>query len=129
MLNEVVLINISYIVVGLTFALSGVLPITGFWIFVWLTFIAGISWSMYCGAFNVILQKEIESAALGRVFSIYGSVTLLPSMIGLLETGLIADNIGITSVFIISGIALVIIGVVSFMVPSVKLMIRAGNTK
>ena len=55
--------------------------------------------SVYSGAFTVVLQTMVEPAALGRVFSMYGSITLLPAMVGLLATGYIADTIGIANAF------------------------------
>ncbi len=120
--NRIILINMMYLVIGFTFAGSGVLSVNGFWIFVALTFIGGISGAIYSGAFTVVIQTTVDAAALGRVFSIYGSVTMLPSMIGLLQTGLIADRIGITNAFIISGVAIMLLGIFSFYTPSVNEM-------
>ncbi len=126
--NNIVLINTMYSFIGFTFACSGVLSVTGFWIFVALTFIGGISGAIYSGAFTVVIQTTVDTAALGRVFSIYGSVTMLPSMIGLLQTGLIADRIGITNAFIIAGVAIVLIGIISFYTTSVKEMMKKQLT-
>ncbi|RJP61625.1 MAG: MFS transporter [Ignavibacteriales bacterium] len=120
--NRIILINLMYLIIGFTFAGSGVLSVNSFWIFVALTFICGISGAIYSGAFTVVIQTTVDAAALGRVFSIYGSVTMLPSMIGLLQTGLIADRIGITNTFIISGVAIMLIGIISFYTPSVNEM-------
>ena len=126
-INKVVLINAMYLWLGLTFALQGILPSSGFLLFVALTFIGGISGAVYSGAFTVVMQTTVEPSALGRVFSIYGSVTLLPAMIGLLQTGLIADRIGITNAFIISGLAIAFLGGISFFVPAIRQMIKAGK--
>jgi DHA3 family macrolide efflux protein-like MFS transporter len=123
-INKVVLINAMYLGIGLMFALQGILPSTGFLLFVALTFMGGISGAIYSGAFTVVMQTTVEPSALGRVFSIYGSVTLLPAMIGLLQTGFIADRIGISNAFVISGLATIFIGLVSFFVPAIRQMIR-----
>jgi DHA3 family macrolide efflux protein-like MFS transporter len=80
--------------------------------------------SVYSGSFNVVLQTMIEPGALGRVFSIYGSITLLPSMIGLLATGYIADTIGIGNAFVISGAAIGFLGIGAFLVPAVATMVK-----
>ena len=119
-INEIVMINAMYILLGLTFAFTGILPVSGFWIFIVLTFFGGVSMAIYSAAFMVYMQTNIDPAALGRVFSIYGSVTLLPSMIGLLQTGYIADRIGVPNAFIISGVMIVVLGIVSFFVPAIK---------
>lgn len=127
-INEIVLINASYILLGLTFAFTGILPVTGFWIFIALTFLGGISMSVYSAAFMVVMQTTIDSAALGRVFSFYGSITLLPSMIGLLQTGFIADQIGVPNAFVISGVAIMLLGLGSFFVPAIRQMIIRTKT-
>jgi MFS transporter, DHA3 family, macrolide efflux protein len=127
-INKIILINIMYMIIGATFVFSGILPSTTFWIFVTLTFIAGVSGAMQHGSFNVVLQTAVDPAALGRVFAIFTSVTMLPSMIGLLQTGFIADKIGIVNAFIISGVAIGLTGIISFSVPSIREMIKKQNT-
>lgn len=126
---KVVLINLMYLILGLTFLFSGVLPPSGFAIFASITAIGGISMTIYSGSFTVVLQTMVEPAALGRVFSLYSSITLLPSMIGLLATGYIADTIGIGNAFIISGSGIALLGIGAFLVPPVRKMVAAeiGN--
>jgi len=60
------------------------------------------------------------------VFSLYGSVAVLPSLIGLTATGFIADNIGIDYAFIYSGIVITLLGVVAMFVKS---MLRLGTNR
>lgn len=118
-LNEISLINWMYVLLGLTFGLSGILPVSGYPLFVGLTAIGGISGSLYMASFTTVVQTRINPVVMGRVFSFYMSVSLLPSMIGLLSTGFLADNIGIGNTFIIGGALVGIIGVISFFVPSI----------
>jgi DHA3 family macrolide efflux protein-like MFS transporter len=120
--SEIMLINATYIVLGLTFAFSGVLPASGFWFFALLTLCGGVSMSVYAGSFMVVMQKTIDPGVMGRVFSIYGSFTLLPSIFGLLQTGFIADAIGVPNAFIISGTAITILGILSFFIPAIRTM-------
>ena len=68
-----------------------------------LTLVGGVAGAVYGGAFTVVVQTTVDPAALGRVFSIYGSIMLAPAMFGLLQTGFIADRIGIINVFLITG--------------------------
>lgn len=123
-MHRISIINLTFIVLGLTFAFSGLLPPTGFWYFVGLTFVGGITMAVYSGTFMTVMQSTIDPAALGRVFSIYGSVTLLPSMIGLLQTGYIADSIGVPKAFVISGVLILLLGIASFFIPAIRAMIR-----
>lgn len=121
-ISEIILINAMYILLGLTFALSGILPVGGFRVFLGLTFFGGISMAVYSGVFIVVLQTTIEPEKLGRVFSIYGSITLLPAMLGLLQTGFVADRIGVPTAFVISGTVIVLLGIVSFFIPAIRAM-------
>jgi DHA3 family macrolide efflux protein-like MFS transporter len=121
---KVVLINLTYLALGLTFIFSGILPHTGFAVFAGLTATGGISMTLYSGSFTVIVQTMVEPAALGRVFSLNSSITLVPSMIGLLATGYIADFIGIGNAFIISGTGIALIGITAFMIPPIRAMVK-----
>jgi DHA3 family macrolide efflux protein-like MFS transporter len=121
---KVVLINMTYLVLGLTFIFSGLLPPSGFAIFAAITAIGGISMTLYSGSFTVVMQTMVDPTALGRVFSLYSSVTLLPSMVGLLATGYIADTIGIGNAFIISGSGIAFLGVAAFLlIPPIRKMV------
>jgi len=122
---KVVLINLTYMVLGLTFLFSGILPPSGFAWFAAITVLGGVTMTIYSGSFTVILQTMVEPTALGRVFSLYSSVTLLPSMIGLLATGYIADTIGIGNAFIVSGIGIALLGVAAFLIPPIRRMVAA----
>lgn len=124
--NEVILVNISYLLLGLSFLLSGVLPQNGFIVFVILTGIGGVSGALYNSLFTATIQKNVATEALGRVFSLYGSVAVLPSLIGLTATGFIADYIGIDYVFIISGLIIIAVGIGAMFV---KEMNRLGKVR
>jgi len=82
--------------------------------------------TLYSGSFTVVMQTMVEPAALGRVFSLYSSITLLPSMIGLLATGYIADTIGIGNAFIISGSGIASLGIAAFLlIPPIRKMVAS----
>jgi len=114
------LINASYVVLGLTFLFSGVLPESGFVYFVILTALAGVSAPFFHGPFTSLLQIYIHPSYLGRVFSLLGSVSMLPSMVGLAATGYIADTIGVANSFIISGAVITVAGIYSFFVKTIR---------
>lgn len=117
--NKVKVINIMTIILGVTYWLSGLLPTSGFIIFVILTTLGGIVGSIYWSSFIVILQTKIDPSALGRVFSIYDSISLFPTIPGLLATGFIAERIGILNAFIIAGGATFVVGIIAFFIPAI----------
>ena len=118
-IRKVLLINCSYLALGVYILVSGLLSSDAFVVFVCLTSIGGFSAPFYNGPFTSILQSYIEHSALGRVFALFGSLSLLPSMVGILLTGYIADTVGVTNAFLISGILILLLGICSFFLPSV----------
>ena len=131
-INKIILINAMYILLGTAFVFSGLLPTSAFVWFVVLTAIEGVSGSVYYASFMTVVQTKINPAVLGRVFSIFMSVSMLPSILGLMGTGFIADNIGITNTFVIGGLVVCAIGVISFFIPSLFQVGRlavGGETK
>ena len=120
--NRVGLINWMYLIMGAAFLLSGLLSPTGFIWFAILTAISGVSGAVYNSAFTGILQTKIEPSALGRVFSMYFTVALIPAMLGLIGIGFVADTIGLSTSFFISGIIIICIGISAFFTkPAMKL--------
>lgn len=118
--NKITLIIIMNTVIGLTFLFSGVLSSNGFVLFAVLTAIGGTAGAIWNGAFIVILQTKIENEYLGRVFSTYDSLALLPSIPGLLATGYVAETIGLTHAFIGAGVIICLSSIGLYFIPSVK---------
>lgn len=119
-LNRVLLISATCIIDGVGFLLTGFLPSTAFIIFVILMAICGIAAAMWNSAFTVVLQTTIEASTLGRAFATYDSLMLLPSIPGLLATGFIAEQIGITNSFVIAGIGITIVGIIISCLPEIR---------
>ncbi|MBS4060016.1 MAG: MFS transporter [Bacteroidetes bacterium] len=119
-ISKVVLVNSMYILLGLTLFLSGIFPTEWFIGFILATVIGGIGLSVYYACFTAIVQIAVKPEMLGRVFSLYYSLAVLPSIIGLLFTGQIAENVGVNNTFVISGFLAIAVGFLSFFSP--KLM-------
>lgn len=126
--NNIRLINVMYIVIGFTYAASGFLPAPRFDIFIVLTALGGIAGAIFFGAFTVLLQTTLHSSVLGRVFSIHNSFIMMPAMLSLMATGFIADAIGLENTFRISGIILILIGILSPIIPSINKFAKQLNT-
>ena len=117
--RKIILINISYLVIGVSLVLCGLLPPGGFVWYAILSVMLGLSLPFYEGPFTALLQTQVSADVLGRVFSFFFSASLLPAMVGLLATGFVADAIGVPNVFLFGGIAIIIIGGGAFFVPSI----------
>jgi DHA3 family macrolide efflux protein-like MFS transporter len=123
-LNKVILINMMYVVTGISFVIPGMLPETGYRIFVLVTGIGGMAASLYNASLTAIMQESFPPEKLGRVFSLLMSASIIPSAIGLMGTGFLADNIGLPVTFVISGTILCLLGVISFFIPAIKTFAR-----
>lgn len=122
--RKVVMINVSYITLGVSFAVSGLLPSSAFLFYAAITVVQGITIPFYSGPFTALLQTQIPLSFMGRAFSLFDSISLLPSVLGLLATGFFADAVGIANIFIICGIATIIIGVTALFIPSIMKLER-----
>lgn len=128
-MNKVVLIVFANTFVGLTFFGSGILPPSGFWYFAVLTGISGVMGAIWNGAFVVIMQTQLNNGVLGRAFSTYDSLILLPSVIGLLAAGHIATLIGYDNALAYSGLIIIALSFALYLIPSIRqLGIKTKNT-
>lgn len=125
-MSKIVIINTMYVLLGLTFILSGGLPSGAFLAFVIVTAVGGVALSIFSGCFTAVLQTVVAPNLLGRVFSLYFSLAVLPSAVGLLFTGVIAEVIGVTNAFLISGALVALIGLISFLSRS---LMSLGNVR
>lgn len=124
--KKIIMVNSMHILLGSSFLLCGLLPSTWFIGYAVITILAGISLSIFSASFTTIIQLEITSNMLGRVFSMYYSLAVLPSVVGLLFTGALAEKIGISNSFLLSGSITILIGIVSFLSP---VLMRVGISK
>ncbi|TYR31723.1 MFS transporter [Sphingobacterium phlebotomi] len=112
--RKVIMINMTTIILGISLALSGVIPPHTFWILVGLTAIGGVAATIYNASFMTVLQEEVRPEVMGRVFSLYFSMAIIPTVIGLLGTGWAADFFGVNNIFIALGCIIAVVGVFSF---------------
>lgn len=119
-IRKIVMIAISYAIMGLALALCGMLPSTGFVLFAILTVVQGLIVPFFSGPFTSLLQTQFKPAYLGRVFSLFDSISLFPSIFGLLITSFVADNFGIGNIFIYCGFAIVLTAILMLCIPSVR---------
>lgn len=111
---------IATVVMGIMVSISGMLSVNGFLFFVICCFIMGFTPPFYNGPFMVLIQERIDASYLGRVFSLSNSITSITMPIGLALSGLFADTIGIAGWFFITGIGIVIIGIIHLCFPDIR---------
>lgn len=96
---------------GIVTLLCGVLPsdYVYFWIFAGICLIMGACGNIYGLPVMTYMQENIAPEALGRAFSLLGSVMSLAMPLGLLISGPCAEKLGVAAWFLISGIAIVVV--------------------
>lgn len=119
-IRKILLIVSAYAVLGVALALCGLLSVNGFVLFVILTVIQGLAVPFVSGPFTALIQTQFEPAYLGRVFSLFDSISLIPSIIGLFVTGIVADSLGIGNIFLYCGIAILLTAILMLYIPSVR---------
>ncbi|SFO16216.1 MFS transporter, DHA3 family, macrolide efflux protein [Paenimyroides ummariense] len=116
--NKIVGINLCNLSAGILLFGAGLLSGSYFAVFVIFMGICGITYSIESSLFNTLLQEHVDEHALGRVYSIYYSIIVLPSVLGLLLTGNLSGWLGINEIFMALGLLVVLIGGVSFFIPA-----------
>ena len=118
--NPTISIVTSFIAMGFALIIAGLLPINGFFIFVFCSAIMGFSAPFYSGVQMALIQEKIQPEYLGRVFGLLGSIMSLAMPLGLIVSGIFADQIGINRWFAVSGIGILILALLSSLHPSMK---------
>ncbi len=117
-ISKILIINSTMIILGISLALSGYIPAHTFYIFVGLTTLGGMAASVYHACFMTVLQEVVRPEFMGRVFSLYFSIAIIPSVIGLVSTGWAADLFGVNTLFIVMGSLITFIGILAFFNPA-----------
>ena len=118
--KRIILITASIFMMGASLTISGLLPTSGFVIFVVCCAVMGLSVPFYSGVQTALFQEKIKPEYLGRVFSLTGSIMSLAMPVGLILSGIFADRIGVNNWFLISGILIVGIAIVCPLILAVK---------
>lgn len=114
--GRVKMINTGLIIMGFCYLLAGFLSHTQFYLFSTLVLVMGITVPVFNSPIMSLLQTNIEPGMLGRVFSLMDTLVLLPVPLGLIFIGAISDNIGVNNIFLISGAAIIVVGVACFFI-------------
>lgn len=119
--NPIRLITASFFTMGTSLTIAGLLPSSGFVLFIICCVVMGLSVPFYSGVQTALFQEKIKPEYLGRVFSLTGSVMSLAMPVGLILSGILADTIGVNHWFLLSGILIIGIAILC------PLVVRGGK--
>lgn len=117
--NRIFSIGLSVLVMGVSIAISGLLPTNAFFIFVICCTVMGLT-SPFYGVQNALFQEQLPPEYLGRVFSLLGSVMSFAMPLGLLCSGIFAERIGVEKCFLLCGIGIIAVAVLVFVLPVLR---------
>ena len=118
--NRVVSIVTSLLLMGIALAIAGLLPTSGFSIFIICSGLMGFSSPFYSGVQTAFIQEKIQPEYLGRVFGLFGSIMSLAMPVGLIVSGIFVEFIGVNTWFMLSGFAIIGLAVLSVFIPSIR---------
>lgn len=119
-IKKVYLVSFAHVLLGFAFLCSGFILADYFILFVALVSMGGISAAFYNSGFVATVQEMIKPDMLGRVFSMYYSLDVLPTVFALIGTGFLVSHIGLNVVFGILGFIVFVMGIISFLTPSFR---------
>ncbi len=125
--SAVTLIGTGILVAGLMLAASGMLPPTAFWVFAGLSVIMGVSVPLFGAPLTAMFQTFIDPSKLGRVMSLYMTMALAVSPLGLLLAGPVAEKTGVALWFAVSGILIFITGLFVWVLPAPRRLGRVAT--
>ena len=105
---------------GLFLTVSGLLPPSGFWIFVVMSALMGLVVPFFGSLVMALLQEKVEPEYLGRVLGLSDSVMGLASPLGLLPAAIFGDYTGPSFWFLLAGILIILSGALALSMPAVR---------
>ena len=115
----------AMVLMGGTLVWAGLLPPTGFFLFVGLTLVMGLSCPFFNSVFMALIQEKVEPEYLGRVLGLTTAIMTLASPVGLIATALFADRTGVPVWFVAAGVMTLVCAGLTMALPAVRNCDRA----
>ena len=107
--NRMYTMALSCVLCGILAASLGLGP--GFWLYLGIMALMGLSMPLYHAPSMVLLQTSVEPAFMGRVISVFTMVSSTMMPLGMVVFGPVADMISIDTLLIITGLFASLLGI------------------
>lgn len=114
------LISAGLLLIGAMIGVAGLLPSSAFWAFAVLSIGMGFSAPLFGAPITAMFQTLIDPSKLGRVMSLYMTMSMLVAPVGLLFAGPLAEQTGVASWFAVTGVLIVACAFVAYALPAVR---------
>lgn len=113
----------SYLVLGLTLAASGILPPNqqGFICFAALSALTGMAVPFFDTLLLSMIQQSFPMEQLGKIMGVVMSLLSLPGPLGLIFAGPVADHIGVEKLFLIAGIGTIFCAIINWLIKPARI--------
>lgn len=115
------------IALGIGMTMLGLVPSDLFAGALVLFFFVGVTNPMINGPFFALMQSRVEPDMQGRVMSLASSATGAMMPLSLVIAGPLADAFGVSTWYVFGGIATIIVGIASFMIPAIIAIEENGH--
>jgi DHA3 family macrolide efflux protein-like MFS transporter len=105
--------------IGVSFGLIGVAPADAIWLAIAGMLLMGFSMTFVTGLRMAIWQAIIPPEIQGRVFTLMTATMAILDIVGLAIVGPVTDNIGPQTWYVISGVAIFLLGISTFFIPAI----------
>lgn len=112
--KQFLMISLSLISLGIMASASGALPANFFIGFVGVSFLMGFTGTFFSIPYMAYIQRSVEPEKLGKVMSLMMSIMSFATPVGLAISGPVSELIGVNVWFIISGIVMVLSGILCY---------------
>lgn len=110
------MLSISLLALGVFISVCGILPPTLFAVFAIFAFLAGCAGTCFYVPYMAYVQRTIPGELLGKVMALLISAMSFSTPVGLIVAGPVTEIIGTNIWFLLSGIALFIVGIICCLV-------------
>lgn len=108
------------LLLGAIVGLSGLLPATAFWLFAILSIAMGFSAPLFGAPITAMFQTLIDPAKLGRVMSLYMTLSMLVAPVGLVFAGPLAERTGVAAWFAVTGVLIFACAMGALALPAIR---------
>ncbi len=114
------LISVTSVVVGLPFAVVGLLPRSGFWAFVALVGFGCIFVAWFHAPLMTLIQRHVGEDKVGRALGFFQLMLGVAMPIGTTLGGAFAEKVGLPLLFTASGVFVCLLGAAMYVIPSIR---------
>ena len=110
------------VILGVVNVVRGLVPPNAYWLFLAVAFVSGPPATMFFATLKAVLQSVVPPEMQGRVFATQNSLFLAMGPLGLAILGPLGGTIGIRTLFLLSGVAFLLVALAWALTPSVRKM-------